>query len=68
MAREREDYRANLEILQTKYPGRCSLTIQEACAVMERDRRTLLKDRAFPARMIGNKYVISISALARYMS
>lgn len=68
MAKEREDYRANLEMLQAKYPGRCSLSIKEACTVMGRDRRTLLKDRAFPARMVGYKYVISIPALARYMS
>lgn len=68
MAREREDYRSNLEILQQKFPGQISLSIKQVCEVLKRDRRTLLKDRAFPAQLIGGKYSVSITALARYMS
>lgn len=68
MARETADYRTALEQIKEKYPGKINLTIQEACAVMGRDRRTLLKDRCFPARLVGGKYAISITALARYMS
>lgn len=68
MAREKQDYRHNLELLRDRFPGRMELGIVEVAEVLERDRRTLLKDRAFPARMIGNKYSISITALARYMS
>lgn len=68
MAREKPDYRATLELLQSTYPGRVELGIAEVARLLNRDRRTLLKDRTFPARMIGNKYSISITALARYMS
>ena len=68
MAREKIDYRENLALLREAFPGKLNLSIQEACRVLNRDRRTLLKDRAFPARMEGGKYNISITALARYMS
>lgn len=68
MAREKTDYRTTLELLQTMYPGKMTLTIAEACEVCGRCRKTLLKDRAFPARLVGGKYAINITALARYMS
>ena len=68
MAREREDYRSNLEMIREKYPDKAVLSIQEASGVLRRDRRTLLKDKAFPAQLVGGKYAISITALARYMS
>lgn len=69
MARERQDYREILRLIQEQYPGRLTVTIQEACKITGvKDRRRLLKDRAFPARMIGGKYAISITALARYLS
>ena len=68
MAKERPDYRANLAMLEQMFPGRMALTINETCAIMGLDRRTLLKDPAFPARLIGRKYSIAITALARYMS
>ena len=68
MAREKPDYRATLELLRSTFPGRVELGMKEVSELLNRDRRTLLKDRAFPARMIGNKYSISITALARCMS
>ena len=68
MARETADYRSNLEMLREMYPGKMGLTIQEACSVLNRNRKTLLKDRAFPAQMVGGKYFIPMTALARYMS
>ncbi len=68
MAREATDYRANLEMLRELYPGKIGLSIQESCALLGRNRKTLLKDRAFPAQMVGGKYFVPITALARYMS
>ena len=38
--------------------------IEEALGI---DRRTLLADRRFPARHIGNKYTVSLTELARWM-
>lgn len=66
--REKADYRANLELILAAYPGRAVLSMQEACALLRRDRRTLLKDAAFPAQLLGGKYAIPVTALARYMS
>ena len=68
MAREKQDYRDNLEMLKEMYPGKAVISIDEACALLRRNRKTLLKDRAFPAMLIGNKYAISIVGLARYLS
>ena len=68
MAREKEDYRSNLELIREKYPDKITLSIQEACLLLHRDRRTLLKDRAFPAQLVGRKYAVPVAALARYMS
>lgn len=68
MARELEDYRANLELIKAQYPDKAGLTIKETEQLLRRDCRTLLKDRAFPAQLIGGKYFIPITALARYMS
>ena len=68
MAREKEDYRSTLEMINAAYPNKAVLTIKEACALLRRDRRTLLKDRAFPAQLVGGKYAVSVTALARYMS
>lgn len=68
MARERIDYRSNLEIIRESYPDKITLSIQEAALLLRRDRRTLLKDKAFPAQLVGNKYLVPVTALARYMS
>lgn len=68
MAREKVDYRDNLEMLREMYPGKMGVGIDEACQVLKRNRKTLLKDRAFPAQLVGNKYFIPLTGLARYMS
>lgn len=68
MSKEKVDYRTNLEMLRDMYPGKIGLSIQEACVLLGRNRKTLLKDRAFPAQMIGGKYFVPMAALARYMS
>ena len=68
MAREKQDYRANLEIIREAFPDKATLSMKEVTSFLRRDRRTLLKDRTFPAQMVGGKYAITITGLARYMS
>jgi len=68
MAKERADYHDNLEMLRELYPGKVSITIKEACALMDRDRRTLLKDRGFPAQLLGGQYIVPLVGLAKYLS
>ena len=69
MSRERPDYRENLILIRERFPDKITLSINEACQIVGvKDRRTLLRDKSFPAQMIGGKYAISITSLARYMS
>jgi hypothetical protein len=49
------------------FPGRAAIGITECQAALGIDRRTLLADRRFPARHIGNKYTVSLTELARWM-
>lgn len=64
MAREHPDYRANMEILNTRFPDHDMLSMEEAMTVTGwTDRRTLLK---YMGKSFVNKR-ISKAALARYM-
>lgn len=68
MSKDRENYRSNLEMIRAEFPGKAVLSIQEVSGYLRRDRRTLLKDKAFPAQLLGGKYAITVTALARYIS
>lgn len=64
MAREKEDYRANLEILNTLYPDHVMLTEQQAMEVTGYKTRTTLR------KHLGDSFVnyrISKAALARWL-
>ena len=64
MAREKEDYRANLEILNALYPDHIMLTEQQAMEVTGYKTRTTLR------KHLGDSFVnyrISKAALARWM-
>ena len=67
MPREREGWREQYEVLARRFPGREAIGIAEAAELLDCDRRTLLRDRDFPAKRIGNKYSIALAALARWM-
>jgi hypothetical protein len=64
MAREKEDYRANLEILNSRYPDHDMLGIAEIMQVTGFTSRTTIR-KHFGAKMVGKR--ISKAALARYM-
>jgi hypothetical protein len=67
MAREKVGYRDALNLIQAVYPGKSVLTMPETERLIRCDRRTLLKDSAFPVVKVGNKYIILVTELARYM-
>ena len=67
MPRELEGYRPQLELLTDMFPGRAAIGITECQSALGIDRRTLLADRRFPARHVGNKYTVSLTELARWM-
>lgn len=68
MAAEKAAYRDVLECLISAFQGKEVLTISDVTGYMHCDRATLLRDKQFPARKIGGKYVIHVAALARYLS
>lgn len=64
MAREKEGYRENLEILNTRFPNVDMLNMNQVmCVIGCADRRTLM--RKIPKNWVGNK--LSKVYLARYM-
>lgn len=65
--REPEGYRQQLELLTDIFPNRAALKIAECEDALNLDRRTLLADRSFPAKKVGNKYSVPITELARWM-
>lgn len=67
--REPDGYRQQLEHLAERYPGKEALTIKEVCSLLGCHRQTLLADKTFPAKRIGNKgkYYIPVVGLARWM-
>lgn len=65
--REAEGYREALEFLTDLFPGKAAIGIKDCCVALDRDRRTLLADKNFPAKQVGNRYTIAIPELARWM-
>lgn len=64
MAREKEDYRANLEILNTRYPDHDMLSIEEMMQVTGYTSKTTIR-KYLGNMMVGKR--ISKAALARFM-
>lgn len=62
MAREKEDYRANLEILNDRYPNYDMLTIKDVMQVTGINSKTTARKHF---KFINGR--ISKAALARYM-
>lgn len=69
MPREPDGYRQQLERLVELYPDKEVLTIQEVCKMLRCHRQTLLADKTFPVKRIGNKgkYYIPVAGLAWWM-
>ena len=66
--RETEGYRPKLELLTDMFPARAAITVTECQTALGLDRRTLLADREFPARKVGNKYAVPLTELARWLT
>lgn len=64
MAREKEFYRENLEILNTRYPDHDMLSIEEVMQVTGYTSLTTIR-KIFGTMMVNRR--ISKAALARYM-
>lgn len=74
--REMERYRDHLDELDTIYPEKIALSVQETASVLGVDRRTvtsLIASKRLHARSVGsgklnNRYIIPKTAIARYLA
>lgn len=73
--REKKDYREQIELLNSIYPGKITLSVVETAEVLGLNRRTvtaLIERKALPATQIGgNKYKVYLipkAAVARFAS
>lgn len=66
MPREREGFRDVLQDIDERFEGRACLRIDEASEYVGLDRRTLLKDKTFPAKKVAGKYIVNTVLLARW--
>lgn len=70
---EKKDYRANLEMLGTLFPGKATITPKEAAAVMGANVNTVydaMKKKYYPLpsnRLSAKKIVIPIAGFARWL-
>lgn len=71
---EKQGYRANLEVLLSRFPGRVSITPAEAATAMNANIKTIYAalsrvSNPLPSKSLGTKKtVIPIADLARWMS
>lgn len=76
MPREKEGFREQLARLDELFPGKEVLSMNEVCAMLRTDRRTILRDKTFPAKKIGGtggkefdgRYAVPKVGLARWMA
>lgn len=68
MSREKEDYRLNLERLLVLFGRKEMLSLKDVCDYLGCDRRTILNTKNFPIKQIGNRYIIPLAGLARWLS
>lgn len=70
---EKQGYRENLELLLALFPGRASISVDEAARVMNVHADTVyhsihrVRNPLPVQRMGGHKIIISIPSLARWM-
>ena len=67
MQREKEGFHEQLASLISRFPGREAISLEACCKILDTDRRILLKDKTFPAKKVGGKYMIPLVGLARWL-
>ena len=66
MAREKADYRDNLELIMARYGDKAMLTQKEACEFLGISPYAIAKLSI--TKKIGGRYMVSAVALAKYLS
>ena len=68
MPREKEGMRDLYVELKTRCGGNELISIGDAAEVLGVCKRTLQKTKSFPAQLVGRRQMVSVLALARWMS
>lgn len=64
---EKLDFRDNLELLNTLYPGKVALTIDEAMKILPMSRDAIDDDKTFPRVRKRGRVIIPKVGLARWL-
>lgn len=65
--KDAEGFRENLALVLERTEGRMMIRIREAAEILGVDHRTLLRDTTLPKRRAGKNWIVSATALARWM-
>ena len=68
MAREKVDYRDNLELILERFGKVMLIPIKKASQHCGVDERSLKKDSTFPLKRVAGRYYVPAVGLARWMS
>lgn len=61
-------YKENLAELREAFGNEATIPIGRAAEYLKIDRRTLLHDKSFPVRKVGNQYRVPLVNLARWLN
>ena len=66
---ERQGFYENRAELAEAFGAKARLVpLNQVAAYLGVDRRTLLADRSFPVRKVGNQYIVPLVNLARWLN
>lgn len=68
MGREKELYRNNLEQIVSIYGNAGLITLKQASEYISIAERVLKSDNTFPVKKVKGRYMVSIVALASWLS
>lgn len=62
-----EVFAEEVKTLKERFGGRDYITMGECESYLRADRRTLLAGEGFPAKKVGGRYLVQLTALAWYL-
>ena len=68
MPREKELFRDNLEIIYDRFGQKQLIPVVDAAKFLGVTPRHLREDSKFPLKIIGGRYYVAATALARFLS
>lgn len=68
MAREKQDFRDNLEFINERFEGKQLITLKESSEYTGCTVKQLRLDKSFPIKRVGGRDYVPVVALARWLS